>query len=77
MEAIETRAVVKYLQIKGLSPKAIHEDMQATVGNDAPGYSTVTKWCTEFKYGRSSVTDDRLQLVRSWHLTLYFGIQQV
>lgn len=35
---------------KGLAPKAIHADMVATLGDDAP----VQKWRAEFRRGRES-----------------------
>ena len=51
------RSVIKYLQQKNMSPKAIHEDMVATLGGHAPSYATVKKWAKEFKLGRESTED--------------------
>lgn len=58
MDKIWHRGVIKYLQKKGLTPKDIHADMVATLGDDAPALSTVKKWAAEFKRGRESLEDD-------------------
>lgn len=58
MEKIEIRAVIKYLCLKGMSPKDIHEDFMDTLGKESPSYSTVKKWAAEFKRGRESIKDD-------------------
>ena len=58
MDKIWHRGVIKYLQRKGLSPKDIHADMVATLGDGAPALSTVQKWAAEFKRGRESLEDD-------------------
>ena len=58
MENVGLRAVIRYLGLKNLSPKEIHEDMTATLGEDAPSYSMVKKWAAEFKRGRQSLEDD-------------------
>jgi len=58
MDKFEHRAVIKYLQKKGLTPKKIHEDMQETLGTSAPSYAMIKKWVAEFKRGRESIEDD-------------------
>ncbi|MCU7903101.1 MAG: helix-turn-helix domain-containing protein [Candidatus Thiodiazotropha sp. (ex Lucinoma aequizonata)] len=58
MDKIGCRAVIKYLQLKGLTPTAIHEDMVSTLGDDAPSFATVKRWAAEFKRGRESLEDD-------------------
>jgi len=58
MDKTGYRAVIKYLQMKGLSPTQIHADMVSTLGDDAPSFSTVKKWAAEFKRGRESLEDD-------------------
>ncbi|KAM4678284.1 histone-lysine N-methyltransferase SETMAR-like isoform 1-T2 [Discoglossus pictus] len=58
MEKISHRAVIQFLAKKGLTPKAIHDDMVATLGEDAPSYSMVKKWTGDFKRGRKSLEDD-------------------
>ena len=58
MDKIGERAVIQYLHKKVLTPKDIHNDMEATIGKDAPSYATVKRWMTEFKRGRQSLEDD-------------------
>lgn len=58
MDNVSNRSVIRYLGLKGLTPKEVHEDMVATVGSEAPSYSTVKKWSAEFKRGRESLEDD-------------------
>jgi histone-lysine N-methyltransferase SETMAR len=58
MEKNEIRAVIKYLCLKKMSAADIHKDMQETLQESAPKYSTVTKWVREFKCGRQSTEDE-------------------
>jgi len=58
MDKFEKRAVIKYLFLKEMSGKAIHDDMLATLGDNAPAYSVVKSWLAEFKRGRNSVKDE-------------------
>jgi len=55
---LKKHAVIKYLFLKGMSGKAIHDDMLATLGDNAPVYSVVKIWLAEFKHGRNSVEDE-------------------
>jgi len=43
-----------------MSGKAIHDDMLATLGDNAPAYSVVKIWIwlAEYKRGRNSVEDE-------------------
>jgi len=41
-----------------MSGKAIHDDMLATLGDNAPVYSVVKIWLAKFKRGRNSVKDE-------------------
>ena len=43
-DKISHRADIYYLGLKGLTPKQVHQDMEATLGEDAPSYSMVKKW---------------------------------
>ena len=58
MDNIWHRGVIKYLHKKGLTPKDIHADMVATLGDTAPSYATVKRWAALFKMGRESLEDD-------------------
>ena len=58
MEKIEYRAVIKYLNLKGLTPTQIHDDMVIILGDDAPSFATVKRWVADFKRGRSSIEDE-------------------
>jgi len=44
MDKFEKRAVIKYLFLKGISGKAIHDDMLDTLGNNALAHSVVKSW---------------------------------
>ena len=57
MDKIRHRAVICYLGVKGLTPKQVHQDMEATLGEDTPLNSMVQKWPGEFKRGRESLED--------------------
>lgn len=54
MDKLEIRAVIKYLQKKGLSGQEIHNDMVNVLGESAPSYATVKNWVAKFKRGRTS-----------------------
>src|SRR5688500_13819373 len=58
MEKTEVRVVIKYFQLKKMSPTEIHADLQNTLGQSAPSYDVVKKWCREFKCGRQSCEDE-------------------
>jgi len=58
MDKFQKRADTKYLFLKGMSGKAIHYDMLATLGDYAPVYRVVKIWLAEFKRGRNSVEDE-------------------
>ena len=55
MDKFEKHAVITYLLLKGMSGKAIHDDMLATLGDNAPAYNVVKSWLAEFKRRRNSV----------------------
>jgi len=58
LDKFQKHAVIKYMFLKGMSGKAIHDDMLATLGDSAPVYSVVKIWLAEFKRGRNSVEDE-------------------
>lgn len=59
MEKTEVRAVIKYFCLKKMCTKDIHIELAGTLGNSAPPYSTVARWCKEFNLGRTSTKDEQ------------------
>lgn len=59
MDAIETRAVIKFLTKENETPTHIHERMAKVYGSSCPSLATVKRWAAEFKRGRESLEDDR------------------
>lgn len=57
MEKLEKRAVIKYFYLKGFTPKQMKEEMDSTLGDSSPSYSTIKQWVSEFKMGRVSTSD--------------------
>ena len=57
MEQNEKRAVIKYLNLKGLTPNEISSDMKVVLGDDAPSCATIYRWIAEFQRGRESTED--------------------
>ena len=55
---IEFRAVIKFLTKEGINVKEIHKRMTGVYSDSSPAYSTVAKWASEFKRGRSFLEDD-------------------
>ena len=58
MDKIRHRAVIRYLGHKGLTPKQVHQDMEATLGEDTPSYSLVNKEAGVFKLGKEGLEED-------------------
>lgn len=58
MDKLELRAVIKYFFLKFFSTKSIFEELQSTLADNAPSYSSVAYWCAEFKRGRTACNDD-------------------
>ena len=50
--------VSQYLHKNGLTTKAIHNDMVATLVKNAPSYATIKSWVKEFKHCRESLQDN-------------------
>ena len=61
MDTISHHAVIRYIGLKGLTPKEIYEDMVVRLGDNASSCSMVKKWDAEFKCGRDSLEDDPRQ----------------
>jgi len=53
----EKRAVIKYLNLKGLTLNEISSDMKVVLGDDAPSCATIYRWIAEFQRGRELTED--------------------
>jgi [histone H3]-lysine36 N-dimethyltransferase SETMAR len=61
MEKEFNRYYIKIRSKLGIKPVAIHQELVVALGDDAPHYTTVTRWVNEFNEGRESVEDrDRI-----------------
>ena len=58
INSTEGRAVIKYLQKKGMTPKEIHEDMVKIFAEDLSSITTKKKWDVEVKQNRVNTKDD-------------------
>lgn len=58
MDKIEIRAVIKYFCLKKFTTEEVFKELRETLGESAPPYSTVARWCAEFKRGRTMVQDE-------------------
>jgi transposase len=54
----EYRAVIKFFVNEGSTPNEIHSKFIKVYGDSSHSFSTVKKWATEFKHGRTSLEDD-------------------
>jgi len=54
----EYRATLKFLTLEKQLANNIYERLVNVYANNAPSYSTVTRWVAEFKRGRTSLEDD-------------------
>ena len=58
MEKLEYRAVIKFLTLKGETPKNIYESMMEVYGDNCPSYTTVKDWIRGVRLGRRSIEDE-------------------
>ncbi|KYN37246.1 Histone-lysine N-methyltransferase SETMAR [Trachymyrmex septentrionalis] len=58
MEKIGHRYVIQYFHLKGLSPTNIKAELDSTLEESAPSFTTVKYWVAEFKRGRTSCEDE-------------------
>ena len=58
MEKLEIRAVIKYFFLKGLTATEIKSELDSTMAESAPSFTTVKRWVADFKRGRSSTQDE-------------------
>ena len=52
MDAVEARAVIRFLTLKQKSPAEIHTEMVEVYKEAAPALRAVQKWWSLFKRGR-------------------------
>ena len=57
MGKIGHRYVIQYFHLKGLSPTIIKAELDSTLGESAPSFTT-KYWMAEFKRGRTSCQDE-------------------
>ena len=58
MEKIGHRYVIQYFHLKGLTPTNIKTELDSTLGESAPSFTTIKYWVAEFKRGRTSCKDE-------------------
>ena len=58
MEKIETRAIKKYVDLKGIIALENHEYIVRALAENAHLYATVTHWISGFKRGQNSIESD-------------------
>jgi len=70
----EVRAVIRFLNAKGVNPIEIHRQLTEVYGESCMDVKNVRKWCREFpagrteihveeRSGRSSISDERVAMV--------------
>ncbi|XP_063884716.1 histone-lysine N-methyltransferase SETMAR-like [Scylla paramamosain] len=55
METVECRVVIRFLYLRGRTPKETFDEMKDIYGEDAPSYDVVKHWHRQFKCGRTLV----------------------
>ena len=58
MDKQEYRAVIKFLQKKGLNAREIFKELHGVYGELSPSERTVERWSTAFRQGQDSLEDD-------------------
>jgi transposase len=58
MDKIEYCTVIKFFVKEGLMPNEIYSEFINVYGDSSPSFSTIKKWASEFKHGRTSLEDD-------------------
>ena len=54
----EVRAVIRFLNAKGINAAQIHRELIEVYGPGVMGEGKVRQWCREFKSGRTNVHDE-------------------
>lgn len=57
MEKQEKRTEIQLLFLKGLTPTEIKIELDGTLGEDSPSFSSVKKWCAMFRKGEMRIVD--------------------
>ncbi|XP_064479391.1 histone-lysine N-methyltransferase SETMAR-like [Ornithodoros turicata] len=55
----ELRAVIRFLNAKGVQPIEIHRQLVEVYGGSCMGVKNVRKWCREFAAGRTEIHDEQ------------------
>ena len=55
----EIRGVIRYLFWKGITPVEVYNEVKTVYADKDMNRTSVSKWCGEFKNGRTSVHDDQ------------------
>jgi len=55
----EVRAVIRFLNAKGVKPIEIHRQLTEVYGESCMDVKNVRKWCREFTAGRTEIHDER------------------
>ena len=50
--------VIQYSHLKGLSPTNIKAELDYTLGESSPSFTTIKYWVAEFKWGHTSCQDE-------------------
>ena len=58
MEKIGHPYVIQYFYLKGLSPTNVKAELDSTLEESAPSFTTIKYWVSEFKRGRTSCQDE-------------------
>lgn len=58
MNEICKRYVISYFHLKGFKPSEIKSELDPTLGDSSPSYSTIKFWVTELKRGRTDLQDE-------------------
>ena len=57
IEKIGHHYVIQYFHLKGLCPNNIKAELDSTLGESAPSFTTIKYWVADFKRGRTSFQD--------------------
>ena len=58
IDDVQQRAAILFMVLQKKKPKEIHDELVATLDDNALRYATVKKWTALFKDGRESIDDD-------------------